>query len=225
MLVSNWMTKDVITINVDESMHKAVSLMKRNNIRLLPVVKKGALVGIVTDRDLKRASASDATSLDINELLYLISTIKIKNIMSKRVISIPDDFTVEETAEILLSNKISGAPVVDSAGALVGVITQTDIFKVLISLTGVGKKGVQFAFQIEDRPGSIKDLADIIRKYQGRMLSILSSYDRVPEGHRNVYIRIQSLAPEKLQPLKTELRQISKLLYVIDHREGKREIY
>ena len=126
MLVSNWMSKNVITVDMDASMQDALKLMKENGIRMLPVLKKGKLVGVVTDRDLKRASASDATTLDIHELLYLISKIKVGSIMSKNLVTVPHNFTVEETAQVLLENKISGLPVVDQNGALVGIITQTD---------------------------------------------------------------------------------------------------
>jgi acetoin utilization protein AcuB len=115
--------------------------------------------------------------------------------------------------------------VVDNNGTVVGTITQTDIFKVLISLTGFGKRGIQFAFVLEDRPGSIKEVADIIRKYRGRMASILSSYEREPEGFRRVHIRAFDIDRTKLSELKKELKSSAKLLYVIDHRENKREIY
>lgn len=225
MLVRNWMSKNVVTINEDDSMQDAMKLMKQHNIRMLPVLKDGKLVGVVTDRDLKRASASDATTLDVHELLYLISKIKVKNIMSKNPIAVSPDLTVEETAELLLNNKISGAPVVDDQGKVVGTITQTDLFRVLISLTGVGKRGIQFAFQIEDRPGSIKDLADPIRKHGGRMVSILTSYDNVPEGYRKVYIRMYGLDRNRLPALKEDLAKVAKILYLVDHRENKREIY
>ncbi len=119
MLVKNWMSKNVITINVDDSMQEAVNSLKQHDIRMLPVMKKGKLVGIVTDRDLKKASASDATTLDIHELLYLISEIKVQSIMTKDPITVPQDYTVEETAEVLLENKISGAPVVVRNGDVV----------------------------------------------------------------------------------------------------------
>ena len=225
MLVKNWMSKNVITVNEDDSMQDALKLLKQHSIRMIPVLKSGQLVGVVTDRDLKRASASDATTLDVHELLYLISKIKVKNIMSKNPISVPPDLTVEETAEVLLNNKISGAPVVDDTGKVVGTITQTDLFRVLIALTGVGKRGIQFAFQTEDRPGSIKELADIIRRYGGRMVSILSSYENVPTGYRKVYIRMHGIERSKLPGLKEELSKASTLLYLVDHRENKREIF
>jgi acetoin utilization protein AcuB len=199
--------------------------MKENRIRMLPVMEKGKLVGVVTDRDLKEASASDATSLEIHELLYLISKIKISEIMSRNPVTVPVDYTVEEVAEILLNKRISGAPVVDHDGKVVGTITQTDIFKVLLSLTGLKKKGVSFAFMLEDRPGSIKDVADVIRKYEGRMASILTSYDGVEEGFRKVYIRVHDIDRIRLPQLKEDLQNTAKVLYMVDHRENKREIF
>ena len=188
-------------------------------------MKRGKLVGIVTDRDLKRSSPSDATTLEIHELLYLISKIKVEKIMTKDPITVPFDFTVEEAAEILMKNRISGAPVVDQNGKVVGTITKGDLFRVLISSTGVGKRGIQFAFQVEDLPGTIKDVADIIRHYGGRMLSILSSYENVPKGYRNVFIRMYGVERDKLPQLEDDIRKKATLLYVVDHRENKREIF
>lgn len=225
MLVKNWMSDSVVTVNAEDSMQDAINLLKEHGVRMLPVMKKGKLVGVVTDRDLKRASASDATTLDVHELLYLISKIKVGDIMTKNPITVPPDYTVEETAEILLKNKISGIPVVNHEGAVVGVITQTDLDKVLISLTGYGKRGIQFAFQVEDRPGSIKEITDVLRKYDCRILSVLTSYDRVPEGHRKVYIRIFNVDRDQLPQLKEELRGRAGLLYMVDHKENRREIY
>lgn len=225
MLVKNWMSKDVISINVDDSMSDAVRLFKEHDIRMLPVMKNGTLAGIVTDRDIKKASASDATALEIHELLYILAKIKVKEIMTKNPITVPLDFTVEETAEILLENKISGVPVMNAQNRVVGVITKNDLFRVLISLTGVNKRGIQFALMLEDRPGSIKDVADIIRKYGGRMVSILSTYERVQEGYRRVYIRMYNIDRDRLPQLKDELKEKATLLYMVDLREDKREIY
>ena len=225
MIVSKLMSKKVVTIDVNDSMQDAMKRMKQNDIRMLPVVKKGKLVGVVTDRDLKRASASDATTLDVHELLYLVSKIKVQDVMTKNPITVPQNYTIEETAEVLLKHKISGVPVVDQNGQLVGTITQTDLFRVLISLTGVGKGGIQFAFQLEDRPGSIKEVADIIRLYGGRMVSILTSYDGVPEGYRKVFIRMHSIERARLQQLKEELSYKAALIYMVDHRKNIREIF
>ena len=225
MLVKHWMSKQVITIDANDSMNDAIRLLKKHDIKMLPVMKQGKLVGIVTDRDLKRSSASDATSLEIHELLYLISKIKVKDVMTKNPITVPLDYTIEETAEVLLKHKISGVPVIDHDGNIVGTITQNDIFRTIISLTGVERKGIQFGLEVEDLPGSIKEVSDIIRQYGGRMASILTSYDLAPEGFRRLYIRMYGIDRFKLNKLKDSLREKATLLYMVDRRDVKRETY
>jgi acetoin utilization protein AcuB len=225
MLVKNWMSKPAVTIDANDFMNDAIKLLKHQNIKMLPVLEKGKLVGIVTDRDLKRASASDATALEIHELLYLISKIKIKEIMTKNPITVPQDYTVEETAEILLKHNISGVPVVDRFRDVVGTITQNELFRILISLTGAEKRGIQFGVEVEDRPGSIKEVTDIIREYGGRMASILTSYDMAPEGFRRVYIRMYGIDRFNLNRLKEKLGEKARLLYMIDRRETARETF
>ncbi|MFP3928125.1 MAG: CBS and ACT domain-containing protein [Desulfobacteraceae bacterium] len=225
MLVKNWMKKDIITVDANDSMLEAINLLKKHDIMMLPVMRNGELVGVVTDRDIKRASASDATTLEVHELLYVLARIKVQDIMSRPPITVPIDYTLEETAEILVENKISGAPVVDQDGRLSGTITQTELFRAMLSVAGLKQRGVQFAFQLEDRPGSIKEVADIIRKYGGRMASILTSYERIPEGYRRVYIRMYGVERDKLLELTRELKEKATVLYMVDHRENKREIY
>ncbi|RJX29560.1 MAG: CBS domain-containing protein [Desulfarculus sp.] len=222
MLVKYWMTTDPVTAAPDTSVMKASQLMKENNVRRLPVVDKdGKLVGIVTDRDLKEASPSKATTLDVHELYYLLSELKVKDIMSRKVISIGPEETVEKAAVMMLEHKVTGLPVVDN-DKVVGILSQGDVFRVLISITGVYRGGVQIAFNLADRPGSIKEVADVIRKHGGRMVSILSSYDLCEEGCRNVYIRIADLAEDKLQALIKELEGNFPLLHW--HREELRNI-
>ncbi|UCF83033.1 MAG: CBS domain-containing protein [Desulfobacteraceae bacterium] len=225
MLVMNWMNKKIVTIDVKDSMQDAITLLKEHDIRMLPVMKKGKLVGVVTDRDLKRTSASDVTMLEIHELLYLLAKIKVEEIMTKNPITVPFDYTVEEAAEVLLTNKISGAPVVDHEGQIVGTIAQTDIFRAVVSLTGLSKRGISFCFIVEDRSGSIKEVTDIIRRYGGRMASILSSYERIPKGYRRVYVRMYNVDHARLPLLKEELKEKADLLYMADHHERIREIY
>jgi acetoin utilization protein AcuB len=214
MLVKDWMTTDPITVNPDTSVMKASQVMKENNVRRLPVINdKGQVVGIVTDRDLKEASPSKATTLDVHELYYLLSELKVKDIMSRKVITITAEETVEKAAVIMLEHKVTGLPVVDN-GRLIGILSQGDVFRVLTSITGIYRGGTQFAFTLEDRPGSIKEVADVIRKHGGRMVSILSSYDMCEEDTRNVFIRIADMAQDKLAPLQAELEREFTVLYV-----------
>ena len=225
MLVRNWMNPTVISIEAQASMAEALNLLKENQIKTLPVFDRETLVGVVTDRDLKRASASDATLLEIHELLHALTRIKVRDIMSRNPITIPDTYTVEEAAEVLRDHHISGAPVMDAKGRMVGMISQNDLFNALMSLTGVKRRGIHLAFEVEDRPGSIKDLADIIRRYGGRMASILSSYDRAPQGFRHVYIRAYQVDRDKIGAMLEELQAAAKLRYLVDHREKRREIF
>jgi len=208
------MTTDVITIDEDVSMMKASIIMKEKKIRCLPVVnKKGELVGIVSDRDLKDAAPSKAPPLDVYELNYLISSIKIKDLMITNLAYVRPDETVEFAAILMLENKISSLPVINNKGALIGIVTQTDIFKVLINIAGVYTGGIQFAFSLEDRPGSIREAADVIGSYGGRIVSILSTRETAEEGRLNVYIRSSPLPEEKLRDLVKELEEKFVVLY------------
>jgi acetoin utilization protein AcuB len=221
MLIRNWMTRDPITVEPDTSMLDAEHIMKENKIRRLPVMKGGKLVGILTEHDLKAASASSATTLDVHELMYLLARVKVREIMTKEPITIRDDDTVEEAAVVMLRRRISCLPVVDEKERLVGIITNTDIFKVLVSLTGIFRGGIQFAFELEDRSGSIKEVADVIREYGGRMAAILTSYENAREGCRRVYIRAKDIDRSRLDELERRLRENYRVLYTIDSRKKK----
>ena len=225
MLVKNWMSKDVITVNAEDSMQDAGYLLREHKINVLPVMEKESLVGIVTDRDLKKASPSDATTLDMHELLFLISKIKVRDLMKTPVITIPPDYTVEEAAVILLEKKISGLPVVDEKNQLVGIITRSDLFRVLISLTGLGQKGIQFAIRVKDKPGPIKEVRQLVHECGGRIASILSSWDNAPPDSLNLYFRVYQIDRQKLPLLLDKIKEKGILLYLVDHRENTRTIY
>lgn len=225
MLVKNWMSKEVITVDADDSMQDAIYLLQEQNIKKLPVMENENIVGIITDRDLKKASPSDATTLDMHELLFLISKITVRDLMKKPVYTVQTDSTVEEAAAVLLEKKISGLPVVDENNRLAGIITQSDIFRTIISLSGLGKKGIQFAIRIKDMPGPIKEVRELIHEYGGRTASILSSSDNAPTGHLNFYFRIYQIDRQKLPALLEKIKEKGALLYIVDHRENKRTIY
>lgn len=225
MLVKYWMSEPVITIDIEDAMQDAKALLAKHEIRMLPVMEKDKLVGVVTDRDVKKASASSVAASEPHDIQESISGIKIKEIMTGDPMTAPFDLTIEEAAEIILLNKISGMPVVNHEGDLVGIITLSDICRVLFSLTGFGKKGIQFAIQLTDKPHTLKGITDIIRSYGSRVSSILTSYEGVPEGHRKVYIRIFDIDHPSLERLIEEIREKATLLYIIDHIERKRMIF
>ncbi|MGD9819012.1 MAG: CBS and ACT domain-containing protein [Desulfomonilaceae bacterium] len=225
MLVKDWMSRKVVTVNVNDSMQHAINRLMEHDISMMPVMEDGKLVGIVTDRDLKRASPSDAVMLDIQRILYLLSKLEVGAIMSRYPITLSPDHTMEEAAEIMLSNKISGCPVLDESNHIVGMLTKSDIFRAMMSLTGLSHRGIQFGFLLDDRPGSIKEVTDVLRTFGARLVSILSSYEQAPEGFRHVYVRAFNIDRETLENLKEELKKKTKMLYVVDHRENQREIY
>jgi acetoin utilization protein AcuB len=134
MLIKDRMTRSPITAPPEMPMQEALKLMRERGIRRLPVVdKKGKLVGIVSDRDLLHASPSDATSLSVWELNYLLSKVTLKELMTTPVITVSPETPVQEAARIMAEEKIGGLPVVQ-AGKVVGIITETDLFRVLLEL-------------------------------------------------------------------------------------------
>ena len=191
MLIREWMTKDVITVTPETSMFKASKLMKDHNIRRLPVVDGNkCLIGIVSDRDIKASSPSKATTLEVHEMQYLLAELKAKDIMTPRPLTVKPDATVEEAALLMLDRKIGGLPVVNDEGTLVGIITDQDLFKLLVEITGVRQGGVQLNFVISDAPGSMRVLFDTLRERRARILSVLTAYQ---DGKRNVSIRIRKM--------------------------------
>ena len=218
MLIKDWMAKDPVTMSEDTSMIKAIHTMKERRFRRIPVVAEGKLVGMVTDRDLKEASPSKATTLDVHELYYLLAELPVQDIMSRNPISVFQDDTVEHAAQIMLEHTISGLPVVDGEDRVVGIITQSDVFRAFMHITGILQGGVQFALRLEDRPGLIKEVVDLLRARGARFVSLLSSYATSQEGYRDVYIRVKNLPPKAVGPAKEELAARFDLLYVIEEK-------
>lgn len=202
MFVSGWMTKKVFTISPDESISNAVSLMKEKKIKHIPVLKDDRLEGIISDRDIKEYTPSKATTLDIFELHYLLAQTKVSEIMKTKIITTTPNTPVEEAAMVMHDQNIGSLPVLDQ-GKLVGIISDRDIFRVLVDITGVRHGGHRIYITIEDRPGSVKEVADIIRKNGFRLQCVLTSYEGVKEGYRDVVIRTKGKGDYK--NLKVEL--------------------
>lgn len=212
MLVRNWMTPEVITISPETSLLKIGKILKDNNVRRVPVVEKsGRLVGIISDRDVKDASPSKATTLDMYEMHYLLAEIKASQIMTKNPITIKSSDTVERAAMIMLDNKIGGLPVVDD-DKLVGIISDQDVFKALVNITGVREGGVQFGISLENKLGAMRPILDLIRNRGGRIISVLSANNN--EGERTIFIRIRPMESRQAEDeLVEEIRKHCNLLY------------
>lgn len=172
MLIGKRMTTNVITVGPETAIQDALLLMRNKSIRRLPVVdEKGNLVGLVSLLDLINASPSDATSLSVWELNYLISKIKIKDVMTEKVITIEEDCPLEEAARIMADNKIGGLPVVRGK-QLVGIITETDLFKIFLEMLGGRRSGVRLTIRVPDVPGELASLTGALRDAGGNIISL-----------------------------------------------------
>jgi acetoin utilization protein AcuB len=143
--------------------------------------------------------------------------------MTSNPVTVPYDYTLEETVEKFLVYNISGLPVVNQHEEVIGVITKSDIFQLILILTGYGKKGLQLGIEVKDRPGCLKAITDIICEYGGRISSVLSTPERADIGNRRLYIRIFDIDQPSLGHLLEVLRERATLLYIVDHNEKKRQ--
>jgi len=225
MLVMNWMHQPAITIDADDVVADAATLLQEHEIHMLPVMQKGKLVGIVTDRDIKRASPSDVVSENRAQSSDLLAGITIKKIMTPDPVTVSCDYTLEEAVEKFLVHNISGIPVVNRQQKVIGVITKSDLFHMILTLFGFGKKGHKFALEVKDRPESLTAITDIIDGYGGRITSILSTRERAAKGYRRLYIRVADIDQPSLAHLKEVITQKATLRYIIDYNEKKRECF
>ncbi len=170
MFVGERMSRPVISVTPDTPINDALAMFRKEHIRRAPVMKDGKLVGIVSERDLLNASPSPVTTLSIWEMHYLISKVTIKDVMTKKVITVDQDTPIEEAARIMADKKIGGVPVV-SDGKVVGIITETDLFKILLELMGARQKALRVTATIEDKPGQIARLSKAISQAGGNFIS------------------------------------------------------
>ena len=196
MFVSDWMTKKVFTVSPDDYLSDAITLMREKGIKHLPVVKGDKVKGIVSDRDIREYTPSKATTLDIYELHYILANMKIKELMRTRVTTAAPDTPVEVAAMVMLDQNICCLPGVDG-GSLVGIISDKDIFHALVDITGVRHGGHRICVTVEDRAGTIREVADIIRRHGFHLQGILTSYEGVRQGFRRVVIRTTEMGNYK----------------------------
>jgi len=214
MQVKNWMTSNLVTVDESTSVVKISKILKDNNIRHLPVTKDGKLVGIITAHDVREVLPHKTVTLNVHELHHLLAETKARDIMSPNPVTIELDETMEVAAVKMFKKRITGLPVVTKQGDLVGIISQGDVFRVLISITGIYQGGIQFGFSLESKPGAIKEAADVMREFGGHIISILSTNEKADEGYRHTFIRIGDVPEENLEKMIQKLKQNFRLLYV-----------
>lgn len=197
MLVGSRMTPDPITITQDTPIDEALKLMRDKKVRRFPVVdRRGKLVGIVAERDILYASPSPATSLSIHEIHYLVSRIKVNEIMTKNVITVTDDTPLEDAARVMADNQIGALPVVHD-GELRGIITETDLFKVFLELLGARETGVRLTIKVPEGRGMLPLITGTISRMEGHVLALTAWAGEEP-GTRIVTVKVSGIDREKL---------------------------
>ncbi len=172
-MVSNVMTRNPLYIHPEMSVPDARAFMKKEKVGRLPVLDKdNKLVGIVTERDLINASPSVATTLDMYELSYLLSKLKVEKVMQKKVITIDESVVVEEAARIMVDNSISALPVM-RGDALVGIVSDGDLYRLFINLFGARQAGVRLTMYLPDRPGELQKVTHAVAEKEGNIISLV----------------------------------------------------
>jgi acetoin utilization protein AcuB len=195
MLVGDRMTSPPITVTPDTSIDHALELMREQQVRRFPVVDaRGKLVGIVSEKDLLYASPSPATTLSVYEIPYLLSKIKMRDLMTKEVITVTKDTPLEEAARIMADNKVGGVPVTQGK-EVVGIITETDIFKILLEMLGAREEGVRLSMLIPEEKGTLAKLAGKIAELGGNIVALGATMGDDP-SNRELVVKVTDV-PEK----------------------------
>jgi acetoin utilization protein AcuB len=211
MLVRQKMTKKPVTIHSDTSVPDALQLMRDKKVHRLPVLDAhDRLVGIVAEGDLLYASPSPATTLNVWEMHSLLAKLKVEKVMTRKVITVTEDTPVEEAAQIMVEKRIGGLPVMRDK-ALVGIITETDLFKVFISLLGGHRPGVRVAAAISGAKGTFAKITAAIFKAGGDIVGL--GFDEVSDklgGDWEMTIKVQDVPKSKIvDVLKPVVRKIT----------------
>ncbi|MFO3796134.1 MAG: CBS and ACT domain-containing protein [Anaerolineales bacterium] len=197
MFVGERMSRPVIFLTPEMPVHDALDLFKKERIRRAPVVKDGKLVGIVSEKDLLNASPSPATTLSIWEMHYLLSKITVSEVMTKNVITVTEDTPIEEAARIMADNKIGGLPVMRD-DQVVGIITETDLFKIFLELMGARQKGLRVTVLVEDKPGQLARITKMVADIGGNFVAF-GQFSGEDPSTRLVTFKVEGVEKEQLK--------------------------
>jgi len=199
MLVGKRMKYPVITLPPEMPITEALNLMRRENIRRAPVCKDGKLVGIISDKDLLNASPSPATSLSVWEMNYLLSKITIEEVMTKSVLTVTEDTPIEEAARMMADRKVGGLPVMRGE-EVVGIITETDLFKVFLEMMGAREVGVRLTVAMPNKPGQLAKITQAIFNEGGNIIALGTFIGDDPSLF-SITIKVNGIEREKLRSL------------------------
>lgn len=204
MLVRERMSRRPITVTPDVSLHEALRLMREEKVRRLPVLDKdGKLVGIVVEADLLHASPSPATSLSVYELNYLVAKIKVEDLMSREVVTIEEDCPIEEAARIMVDNDIAGLPVM-RGDRLVGMITESDLFKIFLELLGARNPGLRVTIKVPEQQGFLAKLTRALAE-EGADIVTLGTFWGDDLASREIAFKVQGVECGAVEQLLTNL--------------------
>lgn len=199
MLVRERMTHHPVTVGPDTPISEALDLMHREKVRRLPVLdQRGQLVGIVLEKDLLYASPSPATSLSIYEMHYLLSRLTVAEVMTRKVITVDEITPLEEAARIMADNRVGGLPVM-RGNQLVGIVTETDLFKVFLEMLGARERGVRLTLQVPDQKGMLASITGAIATLGGDIVSLSTFWgEDLTMGVITVKVRERTAARRQL---------------------------
>jgi acetoin utilization protein AcuB len=199
MFVRTYMTPDPVFVAPDDNFPQAMSVIRKRKIRHLPVLEKGELVGIVVEKDLLSNQPSPATTLSLYEIYSLLETLLVRQLMSRPVITVEGDCPVEEAACIMVSHKISCLPVMNGA-RLVGIITETDVFRVLVEVLGGKETGTRLTLLLEERVGELSAITSRIAEAGGNIVAVTTT-GLLDNGKREVTIKAVGANRDKIADL------------------------
>ena len=205
MRVKDFMKTNVIAVPSTTSIYDALKIMKENNIKRLPIVDNGKLVGIVTRRGLKEATPSKATTLSIYELNYLLSKMTVKDVMHKKLITIPPDFSFEAAAYTMHKYQIGGLPVVEGK-KLVGFITSNDLFNVMVKMNGLDVEVSRITIEVDENKvnEAFLKISEIVSKHNTE-LRLISVMD-LPQYLHKKHIIVRSTVTEQVNKIAEDLK-------------------
>ncbi len=213
MLVRERMTVNPIVVHPETTFEDALQLLREKKIRRLPVVdKQGHLVGIVVEKDLLYASPSPATSLSVFEIHYLLAKLTLKDIMTKRVITVEEDCPLEEAARIMVDHKIGSLPIV-RGNEVVGIITETDIFRTMAEALGGREKGLRITVHIGESKGQLAKLTTSIAASGGNIISLVVFHG----ADASYYLATLKVQEVQRETLVTEIQKLG--MQMVDVRE------
>lgn len=174
MIIRDVMTKAPVTVTEETSVTEAKAIMSKNNFSKLPVMDKSKrLVGIITKNDIQKASPSDATTLDMFELGYVLSKLTVGKFMTKKVITIQETEVIEEAARIMVDNNIGCIPVMED-DVLVGIVTESDLFRLFTEIFGARNSGVRAVISLQDKPGMLAKITTQVAELKGNLVSVVT---------------------------------------------------